>query len=106
MKDDLRFRDVVWKMKDGDTIKVRDMKDSHLANTVSMIDRKLTRMGGKVADVCSYMDGNALLGIEINDALDRASDKMAAYSHATKAMKSEIKHRESNDIVPTSPHIR
>jgi hypothetical protein len=33
----------VWKMRDGQRIRVRKMKDSHVKNTIAMLERKVLR---------------------------------------------------------------
>lgn len=40
----------VWEMRDGQRIRVRKMKDSHLKNTIAMLERKLSRAPSEVAE--------------------------------------------------------
>lgn len=86
---------MIWTMKDGTHIDIKDMGTQHLKNTIALVQRKLDKWD-KVFDAASGYSGNGDAAQNaVEYAASNAFDKSVAFNHILREMATELENRRA-----------
>ena len=91
-------QDVPWVMRDKRKIRLGDMTDSHLANAIRMLRRKIEKLWDEMGAGYSYIGGNpdSMGTYYAHIAADQAGDEAGYWSRVEEAMMDELRRRYPN----------
>jgi hypothetical protein len=85
--------DLTWKTKDGRDVKVMEMTDQHLVNTIAFLKRNIERYRDNEAAAYGGMSGGDMSSYYAEGEADCASDKIMVAQEWLAVMKQEIVRR-------------